>query len=405
MTGARDLRRPPAPGLIPAAGGLPAAHRSPGQGPVRPEVDPRRHVLHGPAGALRAASSTSPSSGAPATSPLYAQLAHGPPGPVRRHLRAHRRRPDGAAALGPPAPGRLGEGRDPLPAADLGHGHAAVRLHHQPDAALHRPGALLHPALRPDGHRAHPRRGAGRGHEVLPDRGRGLQLLSHGFGAALRRHAAPSMSSAMGLQLSAKSGLDPLALAGAALLLLGFLFKVERRALPSVDAGRLRGRPPSHRRPSCPWPPRAWPSSPCCGSSRASSAGGESHLGVKLRMAIALAAALTMVVGNLTALVQTNVKRMLAYSSISHAGYLLLAFVAGTPQAFTGVLFYLVAYLAMNMGAFGLLTGLRAGGRAGHLRPSAGPGLEAARPQHRRHRSACSVWPAFRPRRASTAST
>lgn len=63
-----------------------------------------------------------------------------------------------------------------------------------------------------------------------------------------------------------------------------------------------------------------------------------------------------MIGGNLTALVQTNVKRMLAYSSISHAGYLLLAFVAGTSQAFTGMLFYLVAYLAMNLGAFGILT-------------------------------------------------
>jgi len=63
-----------------------------------------------------------------------------------------------------------------------------------------------------------------------------------------------------------------------------------------------------------------------------------------------------MIIGNLSALPQTNVKRMLAYSSISHAGYLLLGFVAGTPEAYTGVLFYLVIYLAMNMAAFGMLT-------------------------------------------------
>jgi NADH-quinone oxidoreductase subunit N len=65
---------------------------------------------------------------------------------------------------------------------------------------------------------------------------------------------------------------------------------------------------------------------------------------------------LTLVVGNLAALAQPNIKRMLAYSSISHAGYLLLGFVAATPGAYVGVLFYLVAYLAMNMGAFGVLT-------------------------------------------------
>jgi NADH-quinone oxidoreductase subunit N len=79
-------------------------------------------------------------------------------------------------------------------------------------------------------------------------------------------------------------------------------------------------------------------------------------VGVKMQSVLAVLAVATLVVGNLTALVQTNVKRMLAYSSISHAGYLMLAFVAGTPAAFNGMLYYLVIYLAMNMGAFGLLT-------------------------------------------------
>ena len=78
----------------------------------------------------------------------------------------------------------------------------------------------------------------------------------------------------------------------------------------------------------------------------------------KLQSALAIVAALTMIVGNLTALAQTSVKRMLAYSSISHAGYLLLGLVAGTPEAYTGMLFYLFVYMAMNMGAFGLLTAL-----------------------------------------------
>jgi NADH-quinone oxidoreductase subunit N len=47
---------------------------------------------------------------------------------------------------------------------------------------------------------------------------------------------------------------------------------------------------------------------------------------------------------------------MLAYSSISHAGYLLLGLVAATPAAYAGMLYYLLAYLAMNMGAFGMLS-------------------------------------------------
>jgi NADH-quinone oxidoreductase subunit N len=67
------------------------------------------------------------------------------------------------------------------------------------------------------------------------------------------------------------------------------------------------------------------------------------------------AAFLTMTVGNIIALVQDNVKRMLAYSSIAHAGYILVGFVAGTRLAQTGMLFYLMAYAFMNIGAFGVL--------------------------------------------------
>jgi len=144
---------------------------------------------------------------------------------------------------------------------------------------------------------------------------------------------------------------DPLALAGAALLLLGFLFKVSAV--------------PFHQ-----WTPDAYEGAPHPIAGFMSVAtkgvaliallrvfpGSLPAAGVKVRMAIAVLAALTMIGGNLTALVQTKVKRMLAYSSISHAGYLLLAFVADTPQAYSGMLYYLIAYLAMNMGAFGLLT-------------------------------------------------
>ncbi|MGC9196807.1 MAG: NADH-quinone oxidoreductase subunit N [Syntrophobacteraceae bacterium] len=69
-----------------------------------------------------------------------------------------------------------------------------------------------------------------------------------------------------------------------------------------------------------------------------------------------IAAFLTMTVGNIIALVQDNVKRMLAYSSIAHAGYILLGFIAGTGLAQAGMLYYLLVYAFMNIGAFGVVT-------------------------------------------------
>jgi NADH-quinone oxidoreductase subunit N len=74
--------------------------------------------------------------------------------------------------------------------------------------------------------------------------------------------------------------------------------------------------------------------------------------------AIWVSAVLTMFVGNLAALVQTNVKRMLAYSSIAHAGYILVAFAASTVYGVAAVLFYLAAYSLMKVGAFLVVTHL-----------------------------------------------
>ncbi|MGA8129606.1 MAG: NADH-quinone oxidoreductase subunit N, partial [Syntrophobacteraceae bacterium] len=68
-----------------------------------------------------------------------------------------------------------------------------------------------------------------------------------------------------------------------------------------------------------------------------------------------IAAFLTMTAGNIIALAQDNVKRMLAYSSIAHAGYILLGFVSGTKFAQAGMLFYLMAYAFMNIGAFAVV--------------------------------------------------
>jgi NADH-quinone oxidoreductase subunit N len=69
-------------------------------------------------------------------------------------------------------------------------------------------------------------------------------------------------------------------------------------------------------------------------------------------------AAITMTVGNVLALSQRNVKRMLAYSSIAHAGYALVGFVAASPDGGAAVLFYLAVYTFMNLGAFGVVMAL-----------------------------------------------
>ena len=74
-------------------------------------------------------------------------------------------------------------------------------------------------------------------------------------------------------------------------------------------------------------------------------------------------AALTMVVGNVMAVIQDNIKRLLAYSSIAHAGYLLIGFVPGTPEGYASVVFYLVCYLFMNLGAFAVIVALANRGR------------------------------------------
>ncbi len=78
-------------------------------------------------------------------------------------------------------------------------------------------------------------------------------------------------------------------------------------------------------------------------------------------------AALTMTVGNVVALVQTNIKRMLAYSAIAHAGYLLVAMAAVVPMAGAAMLYYLLGYVVANLGAFGVVTALERRGESNDL--------------------------------------
>ena len=75
-----------------------------------------------------------------------------------------------------------------------------------------------------------------------------------------------------------------------------------------------------------------------------------------------VSAALSMTLGNFGALMQNNVKRMLAYSSIAHAGYLLVAFAAANETGLSAAIFYTAAYAAMNVGAFAVVSHVAAGG-------------------------------------------
>jgi NADH-quinone oxidoreductase subunit N len=144
---------------------------------------------------------------------------------------------------------------------------------------------------------------------------------------------------------------NPLLIVGVVLLLVGFGFKVAAV--------------PFHM-----WTPDAYEGAPTSVTAfmsvGAKAAGFAALLRVALKVLgdihidwaplLAWVAILTMTVGNVTALLQTNLKRMLAYSSIAHAGYVLVAVVAGGPAGASAALFYLVVYSVTNLGAFGVLT-------------------------------------------------
>jgi NADH-quinone oxidoreductase subunit N len=111
-----------------------------------------------------------------------------------------------------------------------------------------------------------------------------------------------------------------------------------------------------------------------------------------VRLLLWVMAALTMTWGNVLALLQTNVKRLLAYSSIAHSGYILVGVVAGpinpasmTTNGIAAVLFYLLVYGVMNMGAFAVLACLERPARpaaapAVALPPASGEAAEPERP-------------------------
>ena len=156
----------------------------------------------------------------------------------------------------------------------------------------------------------------------------------------------------------ASDGAPSLALLGAALLLVGFGFKV---------AGV-----PFHM-----WAPDVYEGAPTPATAFMAAGVKAAAFGAFLRVfgsalpglashwqpLVGALACVTMIVGNLAALAQSNLKRMLAYSSIAHAGYLLTAMVAAPGLAGEAMLFYLAAYATVNLGAFGALAALSRDGR------------------------------------------
>ena len=183
--------------------------------------------------------------------------------------------------------------------------------------------------------------------------------------------ALRSGASAPGLPAASAS---TLALVGVGLLLVGFGFKVA-----SV---------PFHM-----WAPDAYEGAPTTVTALMAAGVKAAAFGAFLRVflqalpglaaqwqpAVAALAVVTMVAGNLGALAQSNLKRMLAYSSIAHAGYLMTALVAAPGLGTEAVLFYLVTYAAVNLGGFGAFAALTRQGRE-PLSMADMAGLSARRP-------------------------
>ncbi|SEQ50716.1 NADH-quinone oxidoreductase subunit N [Streptomyces radiopugnans] len=170
--------------------------------------------------------------------------------------------------------------------------------------------------------------------------------------------------------LAGTTGNDVLLLVGGALLVMGLLFKV--------------GAVPFHM-----WTPDVYQGAPTPVTGFMAAATKVAAFGALLRLLYVVLPGLTwdwrpvmwgvaivsMLVGAVIAITQTDVKRLLAYSSIAHAGFILAGVIAATPSGISSVLFYLAAYSFVTLGAFAVVTLVRdAGGEATHLSKWAGLG-------------------------------
>src|SRR3977135_3353297 len=104
-------------------------------------------------------------------------------------------------------------------------------------------------------------------------------------------------------------------------------------------------------------------------------AGGLPHLAPEWQALLAFVAVASMVVGNLMAIAQASLKRLLAYSGVAQAGYILVGVIAGGQAGLAAVLYYLFVYMFMNFGAFAVITLLAgAGGGRGPFSAPEGRG-------------------------------
>ncbi len=90
-------------------------------------------------------------------------------------------------------------------------------------------------------------------------------------------------------------------------------------------------------------------------------------IAVDWEVLLSILSVLTMIVGNVLAISQTNIKRMLAYSSIAHSGYALLGIIAGTPEGIASTMNYLLIYTFMNIGAFAVVIILSSKAKEGDI--------------------------------------
>ena len=152
-------------------------------------------------------------------------------------------------------------------------------------------------------------------------------------------------------RLGASSGSNPLILLGILLMGVGFAFKVSAAPFHMWTPDVYQG---------APIPVTAFMS---VGTKAAAFAmivrvfaAGLPHLAPEWQTLLAVVAAASMLVGNLMAIVQTSLKRLLAYSGIAQAGYVLIGVIAGGPDGLEAVLYYLFVYMFMNFGAFAVIT-------------------------------------------------
>ena len=186
------------------------------------------------------------------------------------------------------------------------------------------------------------------------------------YGVALTYGATQTTSIAgIASAIAASDGLarDPLLLAGAALILVGLGFKVAAV--------------PFHM-----WTPDVYEGAPTVVTAFMSVGAKVGGFAALIRvfftafpalnenwvLVIAIISALTMILGNVAAIAQSSIKRMLAYSSIAHAGYILMAAVAGgqgdlSSQAASAALFYLLGYAVMNLGAWAVVMAVEKNGQ------------------------------------------